>query len=943
MYLPELEVNVRKCLMSRYLVFVIAWLLVNSVSPSNEALGQEDSDAEVTPSAASERPGVQAVQTAADRLAKAKATGTGAVADKVREITWKLAAGESAAGDDVKMFTGALDAVEAGLEELELLDQKIQSDEALQRELATKPQVAMRLDLALARFSSLRKVAELSREQERLRLSQLREINREYRSLIEDLLASQNEILQGNLPELDKRLKSAEQHLAQAEKIVRERSDFYLFSDEPNLDGAENELKLVTSLAEPYSASTVEYQGLVSAHARIRYGLSSVPVDKDSLRAGLAKLAELDDESMKESKLFCLLNGIAQMELGASIVSGNEWRAGAYSEAAPAFAEAKSWFQLALKTNEGAEGNEALRRDLDLRLFLLSDVEAIQSRINEGFVNGRLSAESEKLLERAIKFHQSTDLLLTWIEHRWRSGELKTNDAVELLDKAITGGALAAANEVAQLSAVSWLSTEAWRYSLEQDAANASAVASQGLGRLSKLLDSKDPLISMRSNVLRSFLVVVKQNVGQLSKEDAEAEYRQVSPITAELEARSEALSGRSRQDCLVSAVFGRVAEGYLAVRLEPVGSDRAQQAFAAAARLNTVASVPEIDVAPDGSILLQTMLNRDDAANLRLAIQERGIRAAMQKSFPAIMALMESHTTESTTLLTSTAKQVSALSSGSVDANSANPMAARESSGDMRSVRNDSTSVAAMSLLRVRQPREALSLLLQTVGIATDGNWQASSVDWSDALVRVREEGNPLLLNAFAEAMESFAAAELSATDKSKAEMLTASLDTQKEVLALLNQSVVSASRWPFLKGKAESAVARLTDSGFYLKQASEFRSVSNFTAARELLSEGTRRFSNDEQLQAEFLQTLLDEALLSPSQRVGLLKQALDAANEIPEEHKSATVYLRISEVHEQLDDKDAAIEACRKALDSNLTKEQLIRAKSRLAALRLSMVSR
>lgn len=929
--------------MSRFMVAVFVLLVVVAFSKSNEVFGQEDADAAVTPSAVSEEAGVQAVKTAADRLAKAKASGSGAVADQVREITWKLAAGESAASDNVKMYTGAMDAVEAGLEELELLDQKIQSDEALQRELAAKPQVAMRLDLALARFSSLRKVAELSREQERLRLSQLREINREYRSLIEDLLASQNEILQGNLPELDRRLKSAEQHLAQAEKIVGDRRDFYLFEDEPNLDGADSELKFVTSLAEPYSASTAEYQGLVSAHARIRSGLSSDPVDQESLKAGLAKLAELKNESLKSNGLFCLLNGIAQMELGASLVSGNEWRAGAYAEAAPAFAEAKSWLQLAFKNFEGAEGNEALRRDLDLRLLLISDLEAIQSRVNEGFVNGRLSAESEKLLERAIKFHQSADLFLIWIEHRWRSGQLKTNDAVELLDKAIAGGALAAANEVAQLSAVSWLSTEAWRHSLEQDAPNASAVASQCLGRLSTLLDSQDPLISMRSKVLRSFLSVVKQNVDQLSKDEAEAEYRQLGPITAELEARSETLSGRSRQDCLVSAVFGKVAEGYFAVRLEPVESDRAQQAFAAASKLNTVASVSGMDVAPDGSVLLQTMLNRDDASNLRLAIQERGIRAAMQKSFPAILALMESQTTESTSLLTSTAKQVSALSSGSVDANSTNPMAGSDSSGDMRSVRNDSTSVAAMSLLRVRQHRDALSLLLQTVGIPTDGNWQASNVDWSDALVRVRGEGDPLLLNVFAEAMESFAAAELSGTDELKAAMLNDSLDMQKEVLALLSKSVVSANRWPFLKGKAESAVARLTDSGFYLKEASELRSTSNFTAARELLSEGTRRFSNDEQLQAEFLQTLLDEALLSPSQREGLLKQALDAANDIPEEHKSATIYLRLSEVHEQLDNKDAAIAACRKALDGNITTEQSIRAKSRLAALRLSVVSR
>ena len=129
------------------------------------------------------------------RLAAARIEG-GRLEDipsRVRFATWQLLVGELAADRGVGLSSGSFDELTNGLKALDQLLVELKEQPQFERELTKHLQLTMRFDAMQARRAVLEKQREVSRTDELQRLSQLREINRSYRDLIQNLMRLQTD------------------------------------------------------------------------------------------------------------------------------------------------------------------------------------------------------------------------------------------------------------------------------------------------------------------------------------------------------------------------------------------------------------------------------------------------------------------------------------------------------------------------------------------------------------------------------------------------------------------------------------------------------------------------------------------------------------------------------------------------------------------------------
>jgi len=150
---------------------------------------------------------------------------------RVRESTWRVLLGELASDKTLNLSSGAYDALTRGISDLDQLLTELEKSPDLERKLSSQTQLAMRFDAAVARRSEAVAKKDLSRTEELARLSQLRELNRAYRTLIRHLINGQTESLLGQVGETARNGEEASKQLTLAEQIVGKRRDFYLFED----------------------------------------------------------------------------------------------------------------------------------------------------------------------------------------------------------------------------------------------------------------------------------------------------------------------------------------------------------------------------------------------------------------------------------------------------------------------------------------------------------------------------------------------------------------------------------------------------------------------------------------------------------------------------------------------------------------------------------------
>ena len=155
------------------------------------------------------------------RLATARIEG-GRLEDipsRVRFATWQLLVGELAADRGVGLSSGSFDELTNGLKALDQLLVELKEQPQFERELTKHLQLTMRFDAMQARRAVLEKQREVSRTDELQRLSQLREINRSYRDLIQNLMRLQTSQVLGQAAEVARFGNDATRLMAGVEKV----------------------------------------------------------------------------------------------------------------------------------------------------------------------------------------------------------------------------------------------------------------------------------------------------------------------------------------------------------------------------------------------------------------------------------------------------------------------------------------------------------------------------------------------------------------------------------------------------------------------------------------------------------------------------------------------------------------------------------------------------
>ena len=197
------------------------------------------------------------------RLATARmeAGPTPDILSRVRQATWQLLVGELAGHQGVGLPSGSYDELTNGLQNLDRLLVDLKDQPQLERDLTKHLQLTMRFDAMQARRATLEKAREVSRADELQRLHQLRQINRAYRDLIQNLMQLQTSQVLGQPADVAKLGNASTTLMAEIEDVVGQRRDFYLFQDEPPLGmEADSELKLIRAVAQPLAGDVRRHQ-----------------------------------------------------------------------------------------------------------------------------------------------------------------------------------------------------------------------------------------------------------------------------------------------------------------------------------------------------------------------------------------------------------------------------------------------------------------------------------------------------------------------------------------------------------------------------------------------------------------------------------------------------------------------------------------------------------
>ncbi len=878
-----------------------------------------------------------------DSAAKARQQDT-TLESRIRESTWRLLQGEVASGKSLGLSSGAFDALTRGLVELDQLLTELEQQPELERKLSTQPQLAMRFDSAVARRADAVAKKDLNRADELARLSQLRELNRTYRTLIRHLLSIQTEQLLGQVDETTSNGEEAAKQLTLAEQVVGKRRDFYLFEDEPALEGNNSELKLIQEIAAPYSVDVRRHQRALLAVTLCRLALQSELPSKEILEAALtqADAALADAESPSAVALYA--RGLASLEIGRLLTRNEPFKDESHKAAADWFQKSQESLVSAQKLMPEKVKLSALRTDLDQLIAEGTSPDVYLSRALELEQRGDLKGAASALV-RGVTRHRSRELAMAWIETQWRAGTLDDTGLSKLLSELVQS-AVVKPDDAEYLTLRGRIGViNVWRAMNAAD--DAKPVEAQQAALSQRLLAGLADLKAIPVNIAESMrwsneaYIALAESTALLldqsrDKTQATNSLQKVPLIVAELE---RLMAGKVLHEQLrywEAIQLARVAEGYLSLRLVPDYQDRARLAFAAAADAGAKLSNGSMALSPAGGAMLRALLQRDESASNRLAQEERQLRVSLQKMLPALVAIPVS---DPNTVADSLVMAHRAARATSPTWDPRKQLDARDTIGARDGLVADSRAITAMALVSAKKSDAALQELLTDLWPSIDAS-DLQSVDWNAVWDKSAELADPLNLYALALAMEEYSVSVLPKDVPERATLLKHALAMFERAVAILNETSAWRERWPYLSALSEAGRDRLANEETALRHAKSLRADLRLSEARNVLEQARHRHPRSIKLREELVQALIDEAQLSPDKQEALLAQALAQleADTQNESNIPTSILLTLAELRERLGKEAEASQAYREIAARSENQSERLKARSRLVVLQV-----
>ncbi len=874
------------------------------------------------------------------RLEKDRSTD---IPSRIRATTWQLLVGELAGDRSIGMSSGSFDEFTNGLKALDQIVAELKEQPQVERELTKHLQLTMRFDAVRARRALMEKQRDVSRSDELLRLSQLREINRAYRDLVQNLMRLQTSTALGQATEAAKFGDDATKLMTGIEKVVGQRRDFYLFQDEPALGAEENEeLKLVRELAQPLAGDVRRHQLALQAYTLAQLAQPTTSASLEKLKAAQSLAAESLADSTEPHVLGHWALAIACRELGRLETLDSPWDRNAHERAAESFERARQALSTA-RSHIPAEAKDAIFVvEVDRQLAeLTSPLAAIESAMTR-LAAGQAS-EAIAIVERCASLHRTPQVAIAFTDCK-RLGGATLEEMDQLTHRLWESLLLQDDNDVARLVRGRQVILGLWRQFSDERPVNRNAdwhrdftmQLDRALSDLAFAVKSDNSQTRRIAECHRALAAAIQLLLSPTANpEFARIQLAGVPLAVAELE---QDLDGAPLIEKLMrreAVIAGRLAHGYLALRLLPDYQSTAPRAFASA--VDAFAQAPAGLTLPRvlGVPVLQSLSGRADGADARMAQEEQQVRRALQRLLPAVAAMQLSPSVATASNLRDIARDLETAGGGLGPRSALDP---RET-GDARTTAAGEVRMAAvLAFLAANEPAAAMreALLSWRAGL-TEAD--LTRLDANSLRENLLSESDPIRKSITALALEEYAALTMTTADnQSPRAWLTLAKDLQTNAFKQFADSSLLARTHAGEVEMNRRAVERLADPQYYLAQSRTLVSELRLNDARLLLDAGLRRHPDSILLRESLAQTLIDEADLRPTQSGELIGRAieqLEALTSDPARDTSGSL-LKLAGLLERTKDEVRAKPLYLQVADRATDPRQKLLARSRLAVL-------
>lgn len=217
------------------------------------------------------------------RQARGTLTASPETESQIKTSSWELLFGELAVegGEDLSLWSSALDCFDAGFQRLTEAEKELESKSDAGEEFHVDATSVMQLDAMRVRKTSIEQRQQLARDQERARLNQLRAMIQSFRSAAERMARAD---FYSRVGDYQLASKANAEFLSAIDAIYKDasaRRDYYLFTDEPRLDGTD-EFGRVQATVEPLSADLIVHTKAL--HALALFQLASKQEEQEEHR-----------------------------------------------------------------------------------------------------------------------------------------------------------------------------------------------------------------------------------------------------------------------------------------------------------------------------------------------------------------------------------------------------------------------------------------------------------------------------------------------------------------------------------------------------------------------------------------------------------------------------------------------------------------------------------
>lgn len=894
------------------------------------------------------------------------------IENRIRSATWDLMFAELAAerGDEVSLWSEALNRFERGFQALEQIETAIDKDPTLENRISESPQVAMRLDAARVRKTQTEKRQTLARAQERERLNQLREMVRCYRDLTDKMATADLYYRLGSHSLARKTNIEVIQTVSRVYDIAKKRRDFYLFQDEPSVDG-NGDFEMVQTIPDPLEVDLIAHMKALQALAACRLATSdpSGGVDKELLKQAQswANAAVTDEQTggngvtvpaghNPNNPVAHYVLGIANEMIGVETTRVDPSSAQTHIEAKPYFEKAKTHLTKALGLiDERREANDAMTQlvaDIRRRQQYMDDTSAYLDEAKKLTAQGRPHQAWQMLQEAALR-HRDAKIWMAMID-AGRRGMVPRGELDTTCEQAAESGVLTVENYQAQIVLAKVTLDVAWdriarngvpqmtpeerdallvRLADGMAALQKAAPASGESEAAQSQLDAFRALMIAYQTMLAPAADEVRLREAYRLTQDSEAALRPVLELEAE---RPNSIELRE------ALIASRLACGHLSILVLPDYRDDGLTAFAAA--FDEMAKLPfrQGDLAILGSPLITALTHRPADASAQLAVEERRYRQLVTRFLEGMYTLHFGHAEAAADQMSQAlqAADHSGGEMGDIGPRDAGTMLGQADGFDAQVTLQDS--VHAFKILADAAAGRHEAALDDAVGLLVPDTSITNVEDIAEPLLQtaVRNIQSPLTGFTLGQAIDSHLTHRQKQGDQ-RHEMLLSQARAAHARVAQLLESARMQDRYPHLAALNEQSRETLAREDSYVNSATQLRNRGDILGAIDTIAEGLKRHPRSQQLWQLDLEARVEQirrADASADNYNALLERVAEAANKQMISAYVMNYYNGI--LYERLGKGQKAIAALEDASSQATTPQQRIRARSKISELRVQL---